>query len=100
MLTVDFGKAYRKAEDMSQCADDILKQSNKLKEIIIDIRSNWQGDTANAYIKKLEALEEVLSENAAKCREDAAAFRSRINEVREAEEIAKSALESLSTASS
>jgi len=89
MISVDFNKAYHQASGMSQCADELLQQSNRLSDVIVEIRRNWQGETANAFIKKLEAFADNLKENAQQCRRDANAFRARVDDIKEAEEEAE-----------
>jgi len=92
MISVDFNKAYRQASEMSRCADELLTQCNKLGDVIAGVRHNWQGETANAYIRKLEAFENELKENAQQCKKDAAAFRARVDVIKAAEEMAESVI--------
>ncbi|MCL2151794.1 MAG: hypothetical protein FWH57_02365 [Oscillospiraceae bacterium] len=92
MLEIDFRKAYLQAAGMAQCAEGIVEQKKKLEGIIDGVRGAWQGETASAYIKKLEALGEKLEEEAKKIREDAAAFRAKIDYIKRAEEAAQSAI--------
>ena len=86
MLEIDFNKAYSQAEKMAQCADGMLEQHNKLVSLIAEARGAWQGESANAYIKKLEALAEKIKSDAAKCRANAVAFNKKIGVIKKAEE--------------
>ena len=92
MISVDFNKAYHQASGMSQCADELLTQCNKLNDVIAEIRRNWLGDSANAYIKKLEAFASDLKEKAQQCKRDATSFRARVDDIKEAEEEAERVL--------
>jgi len=94
MISIDFNKAGSQVERMAQCADGMLEQQKKLANIITEIRAAWQGDTAAAYIKKLEALSEKLAADAKQCRSDANAFRAKLTAVKEAEAAAEAAASS------
>jgi uncharacterized protein YukE len=94
-LSLDYNKAQRQAQSLEQCAEDMLRQSREVGSIIADIRRVWQGETANAYIRKLQTLETELRENANKCSKDAIDFRSKIRAVRTADEEAQRAMESI-----
>jgi uncharacterized protein YukE len=94
-LSIDFALAYRQAHSMAQCADEMQQQFGRLNSIITEVRAAWKGPNASAYIKKLEAFGTKLQANAKKCREDAAAFRARIDAIKAAEERAAAAAASL-----
>jgi len=86
MIDIDFNKAYVQAETMAQCADGIQQQQQKLNNLIAEIRRAWHGETATAYINKLEAFSDKLKTEAKMCRESAVTFRTRINSIKTAEE--------------
>jgi len=87
-ITLDYAKAERQAGTLEQCANDMMMQSTEVSNIIAEVRSAWQGDTANTYIRKLEVLENELKINADKCSRDAADFRARVNSIKRADEAA------------
>jgi len=93
-ISLDYSKAKRQADNLEQCANDMLRQSREVGSIIADIRGVWQGETAGAYIKKLQALETELRENANKCSKDAIAFRAKISALKKADEEARKVIES------
>ena len=86
MLEIDFDKAYAQVGKMEQCADGMLEQHNKLVSLIAEVRGAWQGESANAYIKKMEALAEKIKSDAEKCRANAKSFRLKIGTIKKAEE--------------
>lgn len=92
-ISIDYTKAERQAQSLEQCASDLLQQSGELSSIISTVRRSWQGETASAYIRKLEILENELRANADRCSNDAADFRARINAIRRADEEARAAME-------
>jgi len=93
-ITLDYSKAERQAECLEQCASDLLRHSREVGSIIADVRNVWQGDTANAYVRKLAALEDELRVNAERCGRDAIDFRAKIKAIKLADEEAKAAIES------
>ena len=95
MLDINFNIAYRHAREMASCADEVNHQQTKLSKIIDDLRGAWRGETSAAYIRKLEAFCQKLQKEAKGYRDDATAFRLRIDEIKKAEEEAASALASI-----
>ena len=92
MIDINFDKATAQAAGMAQCADGIMQQHNKLISLIADVRKAWRGETADAYIRKLEEFATILETDAKKCREASANFRAKINFIKQTEEIAKNIL--------
>ena len=92
MIDIDFDKAVAQAAGMAQCADGIMQQYNKLNSLIADIRRSWKGETADAYIRKLEEFATILESDAKKCRDAATNFRTKVNFIKQTEETAKSIL--------
>ena len=92
MIDIDFNKAYAQAQVMAQCAEGIRQQQQKLNSLIEGIRKAWHGQTAEAYIKKLEAFSDKLQTEAKKCAETATAFHLRLNSIKAAEEAVQSAI--------
>ena len=91
-ISLDYTKAERQAQTLEQCASDLLQQSRDVSNIISEIRVVWQGETATAYIRKLEALENELRANANKCNKDAIDFRAKIAAVKKADEDTKAVI--------
>ena len=86
MLTVDFEKAYHQAREMAQIAQGILAQGDRLAMIATEMRSNWDGETAAAYLSKMELLAQTLKQNGKGCAVAAEAFLARIAEIQAAED--------------
>jgi len=93
MLSIDFDLAYRQAENIGLCADEMLQQYNRLLTIIAEVRAAWSGKTASMYIKKLETVGERLQNSIRQCYDGAKDFRARIDAVKEAEENASNIIE-------
>jgi len=85
-ISLDYSKAERQAQCLEQCAGDMLRQSREVGNIIAEVRRVWQGETANAYVRKLQILETELRENANKCSKDAIDFRAKIATIKKADE--------------
>ena len=92
-ISLDYTKAERQAQSLERCASDMLRQSREVGFIINELRGVWQGDTANAYIRKLQVLEHELRENGNRCSTDASNFRAKITKVRSTDEKALRAIE-------
>jgi len=92
-ISIDYTKAERQAQALEQCASDLQQQSGELNSIISAVRRSWQGDTAIAYIRKLEVLESELRASADRCSNDAVEFRARIETIKRADEEARAAME-------
>ena len=86
MLSLDFDLSYRQAESIKQYADEMLRLQNRLTAAITEVRAAWGGETASAYIKKLEAVRERLQISTKQCYSGADSFRARIDAIKEAEE--------------
>ena len=91
-INLDYAKAERQASTLEQCAGEMLQQSKAVGTIISEVRHAWQGDTANAYLRKLEALRDELRLNSERCNEDAIDFRARIRAIKKADEDAQRAI--------
>jgi uncharacterized protein YukE len=91
-LSIDFVRAEKQARTLEQCTDELQRQSREIGEIISEVRRTWQGETANAYIRKLEAFERTLISSTKRCNEVAADFRTKIGALRKAEAKIKAAM--------
>jgi len=92
-ISLDYEKAERQVQCLEQSANDMLRQSREIGNIIADIRKAWQGDTAGEYIRKLHVLEAELRGNANKCSKDAIDFRAKIDAIKKADEETKRIIE-------
>lgn len=55
MVEITFAEALRQAGRIEACADDMLRVSGtNLPEICAEIGDAWQGDSAGAYLSKVE----------------------------------------------
>jgi len=97
-FSIDFNKAYRQADALAQSAEQLRQESNRISEIANETQRNWIGETAEAFFAKLQILESELREGASRAKQDAAAFRARIDAIREAEEMAMAAMKGESNA--
>ena len=93
VLSIDFEKAYRQARTLAGSGEEMLQLAGRLNDIASEVRRSWRGETAAAYLRKIESFDKVLRAGAGKCRDDAAAFRAKIDAIKAAEEAARLAME-------
>ena len=86
MFSIDFSLAYRQAQEMEQCANEMNALGTKLERTTSSLRGEWKGEVSLAFQKKLEAFSSGLKNDSEKCRNDAAAFRAQIDEMKKMEE--------------
>ena len=94
MQIADYSIAERQVETLSRIAGELPGKSSQLDMIISNLRSVWIGETSDAYLSKLEALNQALRAEAGACQEAANYFYARIIEMKAA------ALEGLSDSES
>ena len=95
LISINFHLAERQAREYMQCADDLAAQHNKLESIIAEIRKAWRGVTSETYLRKLETFRNTLGEDATRLRNDAAAFRRTIEEIRRLDEESAAAMRAM-----
>ncbi|MBQ6839678.1 MAG: WXG100 family type VII secretion target [Oscillospiraceae bacterium] len=55
LIEITFGNAMAQARQLDQCAEDMLKVANSnMGSIKGDISAAWQGESANAYLQKMD----------------------------------------------
>ena len=91
-INIDFELAYRQADEMSRCADELFIQHKNLEMSIAELCSIWTGGVSATFVEKLEASASLLYADAVKCRDEAAAFRMKVDEIKLAEESATHAM--------
>ena len=93
MIKIDFNIAYRQAQEMSNCADEMYRQREKLNSVLAEVRNAWRGRVSQMYVQKMESFGDRLEKEVAQCRADAVEFRARIDELKRMEEEAARAME-------
>ena len=85
MISIDLRKASRQSAALARAAEMMHEQAGCVSDVASELRGLWAGEAADAYICKLRGFGAQLREDAQKCRESAAAFRSKIARIEAAE---------------
>lgn len=55
LIEITFGNAMSQANQLDACADDMMRLANSsMTGIENEINMAWQGDSANAYLNKMD----------------------------------------------
>jgi len=81
MVSIDYSKAALQARALRQTADGMRSLGSRTHRLTTEIRAAWQGNTAEAYLRKLEAYANRMQNEAARCMKTAEALRSRLEEL-------------------
>lgn len=77
MIEITYNDAMRQASALDQYADEMLRvANNQVGNIKSDISVAWQGDSANAYLRKLDTAAGNIRQTAARLRDIASTLRS------------------------
>lgn len=77
MIEITFGNALTQANQLDACADDMVRlANNSLGGIKSDLSAAWQGESANAYIGKMDTAAQNMLATAEKLRQIADTIRS------------------------
>ena len=71
----------RQANEYLQIAEDLMAEHGRLESIITGLRGAWAGDVQVMLANKLDAYRGQLGSDAMKIRDDAIAFRAKIEEI-------------------
>lgn len=86
LIEITFGNAVAQAKQLDECADAMVRlANNSIGNIKSDLNSAWQGDSANAYIAKLDLTSENIITTANKLYEIARTIRKVARIFRESE---------------
>ena len=85
MSSVDFDKAAQQAGALDQAAQCLYAQSDRMGKIVSELSALWHGDTADVYIRELNAFSGQLRLEAKRCSIAAEAFHARITEFQDTE---------------
>lgn len=76
MIEITFGNAITQANQLENCADTMMKLSKtNLSNIKADITAAWEGQSAGAYLSKLDLTAGNIEKTANKLYEIADALR-------------------------
>lgn len=77
LIEITFGNAMTQANQLDACADDMLRLANgSLSGIKGDLNAAWQGDSANAYMAKMDTTAANMRKTAEKLHQIADTIRS------------------------
>ncbi len=86
LIEITFGNAIAQANQLEACADEMTALSNRrLAEIQDNIQAAWQGESAAAYVQKLELTGERMRITANKLCRIAQTLRETARQFRDAE---------------
>lgn len=75
-IEITFSSAMNRARDLDQCAEDMLRLAGtNMESIKSDISMAWQGDSANAYIGKMDLTAANIRKTAQRLQEIASTLR-------------------------
>lgn len=76
LIEITFGNALTQANQLEACADDMMRVANgSIGGIKSELGAAWQGDSANAYIAKMDLTAENITKTANKLYEIAETIR-------------------------
>ena len=76
LIEITFGSAMSHAKKLDECADDMTRiAKTKIGNIKSDLYSTWQGDSADAYVQKLDDTAQNMLTTADKMRKTAKTIR-------------------------
>lgn len=76
MIEITFGNALTQASHLEECADDMMRLANeKMGSIKSNVQYAWEGDSARAYIEKMNMTASNIVVTANKLRQTAKAIR-------------------------
>lgn len=86
LIEITFGNAMTQARQLDQCAEDMLRvANNNMGNIKGDISAAWQGESANAYIQKMDLTAGNIVKTAQRLQEIAQTLRTVANIFRNTE---------------
>lgn len=76
MIEITFSSAMSQARQLDQCAEDMLRLAGtNLETIKSDISMAWQGDSASAYIGKMDLTAANIQKTAQRLQDIASTLR-------------------------
>lgn len=77
LIEITFGNAMTQANQLDACADDMVRlANNSISGIKGDLSAAWQGDSANAYMAKMDTTAQNMLKTADKLYQIAETIRS------------------------
>lgn len=77
----DSDRVLHQISQMETSADEIANLRKRVSSTCDTLRNAWQGEASAAYIKKLEEYMGLLEVNENRIRNDADAYRRRVDEI-------------------
>ena len=75
-IEITFNSAIKRAEQLDQCAEDMLRlASSNMETIKGDISMAWQGDSASAYLNKMDLTAANIRKTAKRLQDIASTLR-------------------------
>ncbi len=76
LIEITFGNALTQAAHLDECAAEMTRVAlSRLSDVEEEIRGAWEGDSANAYIQKMNMTEQNILATARKLESMASTIR-------------------------
>lgn len=69
-IYMNYDITKEKSNQLSDCTDIIKNDSNKIKDLIVELNQYWKGSAATTFTNKIEEYIELLNKNYVKFAED------------------------------
>lgn len=91
-IQITFQEAMNQAKRLDECAEDINRQKERLKDIMGQLRNGWKGDASKQYLAKCEELMRKLNKTSGNLNRIARVVRSSARAYYDAEQRALAAV--------
>ena len=93
VIDIDFAVARKQAQKLDELADDLERlKDGDYNQTMEQIRINWTGESANAYLTKGAALETEIEDTIREIRKVAGDIRETVRKLEEAQEAAQAVI--------
>lgn len=76
LIEITFGNALSQARQLEQCAEDMLRVANtNMESVKGDLSAAWEGESANAYMRKMDTTAANIAKTARRLQDIAATLR-------------------------
>ncbi len=93
VIDIDFAVARKQAQKLDELADDLERlKDGDYNQTMEQIRTNWTGESANAYLTKGATLETEIEDTIREIRKVAGDIRETVRKLEEAQEAAQAVI--------
>lgn len=62
-INIEFQQVSRQVDALKECAGDLDRAAKQLRDFMESLRPAWQGESAELYLQKCEALAQKIQKN-------------------------------------